>query len=265
MRCAFLSRSVRPPSFLEGKTIGGLLPGKKGVFLAVFGLQGETLFLLACFQSFPRGILLGPAKIGLAFGRRGVGFHLFGFERGGGVFPLAKRRMGPEVFPFLGELFLDLVISRLASTGVKLFGPCFMIELGRLLRYSERFAIAPLLFVNGLARRRLRLQKVLPFLVLTRTRRGRLAGLAGVRPFFFPVGLDDPVVVLNAARLIEQAIGYRAIAARLVVAIEGIAFFLERLRLRSDRNLRLAVDPLLFKRARIVTDVEAGALHDLVE
>ena len=92
-----------------------------------------------------------------------------------------------------------------------------------------------------------------------------LAGLVGVRPFFFPVGLDDPVVVLNAARLIEQAIGYRAIAARLVVAIEGIAFFLERLRLRSDRNLRLAVDPLLFQRARIVTDIEAGALHDLVE
>ena len=162
---------MRPPSFLEGKTLGCLLPGKKGVFLAVFDLQGETLFLLACFQSFPRGVFLGPTEIGLAFGSRGVGFHLFGLERSGGIFALAKRRVGPEVFPFLGELLLDLVIGRLASAGVKLFGPCFVIELGRLLRHSERFAIALLLFVNGLARRRLRLQKVLPFLVLTRTRR----------------------------------------------------------------------------------------------
>ena len=91
-----------------------------------------------------------------------------------------------------------------------------------------------------------------------------LAGLVGVRPFFFPVGLDDLVVVLNAARLIEQAIGYRAIATGLVVAIEGIAFLFERLRLRPDRNLRLAVDPLLFQRARIVTDIETGALHEIV-
>ena len=90
-----------------------------------------------------------------------------------------------------------------------------------------------------------------------------LVGLCGSCRFFLPVGLDDLVVVLNAAHLVEQAIGYRAIAPAPVVAIEVMALLFERLRLRPDRNLRLAVDPLLFEGARIVTDVEAGALHEL--
>ncbi len=94
-------------------------------------------------------------------------------------------------------------------------------------------------------------------------RRGPWAG--GFALFLLPIGVDDLAVVLGAAVLIEQAVGYRALAADTVLAIELIAFLLERLRLRSNMNLRLAKNPLLLERARVVLHIDAFALHEAVE
>ena len=233
-------------------------------------LRARRSFSWLAINVFPGGILLGFAQVHLPLGCGGVSFLLFGFERGSRFISLAARRIGPEVFPFLVVLRLDLVIGGLARAGIELFGPCLVVKLGDHLGFSKSVAIAFLLFVKGFSRRRLGLQKIVPFLPKGRKRRqgkriAGLVGLGGFCRFFLPVGLDDLVVVLNAAHLVEQAVGYRAIASATVMAIEVMALFFERLRLRPDRNLRLAVDPLLFERARIVADIEAGALHDLVE
>ena len=79
------------------------------------------------------------------------------------------------------------------------------------------------------------------------------------------IGLDDVAVMRSAAILIQHRIGYAALAAKIVLAIEPIAFFVERLRLRSDVNLRVSLDALLFERARVIADIDTGAFHEIIQ
>ena len=167
---------------------------------------------------------------------------------------------------------LTVLKGGFARLGVKLLRPCLVVELRR----DPGLAAAPRgrAAVPGTWRvraSRLRLAKLALLLILARggvrlrALRAGSASAGGFVLFLLLIGVDDVAVVRGAAILIEQRIGYAALAADTVLAIELIAFLLERLRLRSDVNLRLAIDALLFERARVVADIDAFALHEAVE
>ena len=200
-----------------------------------------------------------------------VAFLLFEFQRRCRLLALIEVLDAAHRFPFGGVLFLDVLIGGFARGGVKLPRPFLMIELRRILGLPQNVAVLLLFLVHVAARLSLRFAQHALLLVLARggVRLGALRAVldhaSGLVLLLMLIGLDDVAVMRGAAILIQHRIGYAALAAEIVLAIEPIAFFVERLRLRSDVNLRVSLDALLFERARVIADIDTGAFHEFIE
>ena len=79
------------------------------------------------------------------------------------------------------------------------------------------------------------------------------------------VALDDPIVVLGSAPGIEQGIDVGVITALAVLAVEIPALLRHRHRLRTDMDLRLAIDALFLEPSVVEAGVQPMALHLGVE
>ena len=105
--------------------------------------------------------------------------------------------------------------------------------------------------------------------VMVGERLARVVHLVLLKPRFrvccdfrlFVIPFDDPGVVLGAGALVEKSVGYRPVAAHLVMAIQGKPLASRLLASRADMNLRLPVDPLLFERTVVDAAIVPGAFE----